>query len=161
MADTLEEAVWDIAGTPEVEKVFLQDEAKLYRTRAVLGYIENKHFDYTGSTITTEFPVVPVENDEGKLIGFANLTINKKSIWADISIDYSTPERLSAELRDGERVFPRMVGELVTREENPSPFVDLAGGRRVVVSLKVSKVVLSSQASSDKRLQPLGEPVLL
>ncbi len=158
MAETIEEAVWDITGTPEVDRVLLQDEVKLYRARAVLAYLDSPHYDYDDTVVSYENPL-PVRNEEGALIGHANIALVNGRIIGDVLIEYASPERLVAETRQGVRHYPRLMGTSMGTL-SASPFVDTFGKKLKVLALTVKGITLSAHASSDERLQPLGEPVL-
>lgn len=158
MAETIEEAVWDITGTPDVERVIVQDEVKLYRARAILAYLDSPYHDYSDAVIAIENPL-PVINDMGQLIGHAHAELVGNRIVAEVAIEYSSPERLVAETRQGVRHYPRIVGvehcKLVGQ-----PFIDTHGDKTYIVALTIEGITLSERASTDKRLYPLGEPVL-
>ncbi len=75
-----------------IEKVFTQEETKLFRTKALL-------FQLTGEALRAKVehaPSVPVFSGE-KLIGYASTWQDGPRVSAELVIDYSTPERLEIE----------------------------------------------------------------
>lgn len=143
------------------ERIFLQEEAKLYHAKAILAFLSsNDHYDFSQTVFTFSENPLPINNEEGKLIGFAAVERRNDRLLGDLAIDYSTPERLSAETRDGLRYYPRLVGEMFL-EPASDTFLDTFGRCRAVQWMVVDGLVLSTKAPRDFRLQPLGELILL
>lgn len=151
MADIINNNEWLLGQDFEKTRVVTQEDVKLYRERTILAYLEG------ATAIAALFAdnPVPVESDDGKLIGTANVSIQNSKLIAELVIDYATPERLNAENRDGVRHWARIVGMLCTQ---PSmAFVDVS---RPSLTLTVDKLVLSTHRPADGRLLAFGEPIL-
>lgn len=74
-------------------KIIDQESAKIFNVKADVFYLDKLFED---CLVILENPV-PVNNDEGKVIGSAALDVVNKTIIADIFLDYSTPERFDIE----------------------------------------------------------------
>lgn len=159
MSENTEESVGKLEGELAVEKVYTQEETRLYRCRAILAFLDDSSvFDMNDSVVSSRDTPIPVENDDGKLLGFATIEVVGDRLLADIAIDYSTPERLVAETRDGERHFARIVGTLFIED---AVFVDVQPSLIKAQELQVDKIVLSTKRPPDARLQAFGELVLV
>lgn len=157
MSDIAEESLGILDGTLAIERVITQEDARLYRAKAILAYLDDSSLDFSKATITTEGNLVPIESEDGKLLGYASVDLVNNRLLAEVAIDYATPERLSAEMREGLRYYPRIRGSIQVLD---GVFVDITPIKAQVQYLEILKLVLSTERPSDPRLQALGEPVL-
>lgn len=131
------------------------NEVKLYQERAILSYLDTPALNAEKVKISLYKNPVPVRDDIGRHIGFASVAVVNGKLVADVTIDWQTPERLAAELRDGVRHWVRIVGAV---NYAYTPFVDLSS--REIAQVEIDYLVLSPVAPSDPRLLPFGEPIL-
>ncbi len=136
-----EETVGKLEGELAVERVFLQEDVKLYRVKTVVANIED------GRIYGARNPV-PVRNDDWKLIGFADVHQEGYRLIGELAIDYATEERLLIET-GSERFYPRCYVDIPNEFANgPAKW------------FRVSDIVLTRSRPADRNLQPVGEPVL-
>src|SRR5690349_319432 len=119
-----DEQVGDLGPDAPVDRVILQDDARVFRCAAVLTYMDTGVYNVLVEP-KYENPV-PVFSGKNK-IGYANvvtegdpLTPNRRLV-ASIVIDYSTEERLLVEIGE-ERLYARYFGRLGVPA---SPYFDL------------------------------------
>jgi len=144
-----------------IDRVILQDEVQLYRTRVILAHLDGPVFDFGPTTV--EFPdmPVPVFADDGRTqLGFASVSLEQyvregHRLMADLSIDYACEERLLAETRS-RQIYPRIYGKLSVAA---IPLFDFQAPL-VPTKLLVQGIVLSRRRPADERIPALGEPVL-
>jgi hypothetical protein len=82
------------------DRVVLQSEVRMCRARVQLipyRNFEDAGFDF-GKGYAIPETVVPVRDSAGKQIGSATLEPAHDGLWAEVVFDYSTPERLDAEV---------------------------------------------------------------
>lgn len=130
------------------------NQVRLYRESAIVAYLDGS---FESAALSASNPT-PVRNDEGKLIGHALLRVHNRKLVADMVIDYSTPERLAAETRDGVRHYARAIGTLVFRNCGDG-MLDFA--QQPVLRMEVDALVLSTTRPTDPKLLAFGEPLLL
>jgi hypothetical protein len=147
MGQILMENGWLLDKDLQDSRVIDQNEVKLYKEKAIIAYLDVPSVKVPNPT--------PVENDEGKIIGQAHVFIYNQKLIADVLIDYSTPERLSAETRDGVRYWVRAVGMFEVEVDRLLDF-----GKPIVAAVQIKKLVLSTERPYDRRLLPFGDPIL-
>lgn len=135
-------------------KVFNQDETKLYRARALLAILDSDVYEIDRGGIQTRGPL-PVEAEDGRRIGFASVFFDGDKMFADISIDYASPERLLAETQSI-KLYARPWGAMAVVN---SPLFDFHA-KLIVRQLFINGIVLSTQAPSDGRIAPFGAAVI-
>lgn len=131
------------------------EETRLYRQTAILAILDTPHVNYSNVSLELVRNPVPVTNDSGEMIGFASVFLSNGKIIAHVAIDYSTPERLAAEVRDGVRHWVRIEGSVNYLNEI---FVDTT--RITAKNVTVFRLQLSTRRPSDVRLAAFGEPVI-
>lgn len=144
----------------KIDRLIVQDEVKLYRTRVVLAYLDGPVFDFTGTAVIAGEDPVPVFGDGGqKAIGMATLDVEQARgttrLVANIAIDYASEERLLAETKTKE-IYPRFFGGLAF---TPMPLFDFQKPL-APLKLRVDGIVLSRERPHDAQIPALGEPVL-
>lgn len=133
------------------------NDVKLYHERAILSYLDTRENTVNADRvkISLDRNPVPVKDDCNNVIGFASVAVINGKLVADATIDWHTPERLAAELRDGVRHWLRIVGVVNYAYEQ---FVDLSS--REISEVQIDYLVLSTKKPRDARLLPFGEPIL-
>lgn len=130
------------------------NEVRLFRGGAILAYLDGV---YEKATFDGPNPI-RIENDEGKILGYANVQIKNRKLVAEVILEYASPERLAAETRDGVRHYVRVDGMLDTE----SRYDDLLDFHRLAVTkIRILRLVLSPDRPTDPRIQALGEPIIL
>jgi len=153
-----DEPIGDLDAEIAVDKVFLQDETRLFRTKTVLTYMNTGVYNIMVEP-RYENPV-PVYSGEKK-IGFATVTTEgdplgtNRRLVAEIAIDYSTEERLLVEIGE-ERLYARYFGRLGVPG---TAFFDLQEPLKVTL-LTIDGIVLTDTKPFDERLKALGKPTL-
>jgi hypothetical protein len=156
MSENTQENVGTLDGDAPVERVITQDEVKLYRSKGVVTYLDGGIYDFGAASVTFKANPVPVLNDDNKTIGFASVTVvrdesGRRSLVADIAIDYSTEERLLAET--GEKLWPRVFG---TMRFAALPLFDFQQ-RLTPTYLRIDGIQISRVAPSDERIPRFGQ----
>lgn len=121
-------------------EVFLQEEARTFRVRQVIGYLDQMPRYVTG--VWYDNPVPVIRALDGEQLGYAYLTVDETKIVADVMLLYSTEERLLIET--GDKLYARIDAEVPT-----------ATG-----PLCIGALTISSEPRKDSRIEPLGKPVL-
>lgn len=89
------------------------EETPVYTCNGTVLYLDDENQSngdlYAGAEVAFENPV-PVKDDAGKLIGFADLSVVGKAVEAQCFLDYHTPERLSIET-SSEKLYPSLVAQ--------------------------------------------------
>ncbi len=89
------------------------EESPVFTCSGTVLYLDDENRSngdlYAGAEVAFENPV-PVKDDSGKLIGFADLTVVGKVVEAQCFLDYHTPERLSIET-SSEKLYPSLVAQ--------------------------------------------------
>lgn len=159
MIENAEESVGILDGAPDVERVIVQDEVKLYRVRTTVAYLDGEVFDFGPTSVSFATNPLPVVNDEGRQIGFASPSVvlegGPRRLTAEIAIDYATEERLLAETKS-ERRYPRIFG---TMRMAAMPLFDFQQ-KLTPLMLRVDAIQISRLQPSDERIVPFGEPSL-
>ena len=158
MDDAMNGEMRNFQGFTEVDHVFLQEDTRLYRATVVLAVLDSETLDFDQSKVEFAQPL-PVYDEDSRLLGFASGEVRNGKVVAEIQIDYACPERLSAQLKEGVKFYPRMVGTILLKTSK-EPFLDLYAPKRKVDEIQVASIVLATQHSGDGRLGALGEPVL-
>ena len=148
------EPIGKLDGQVDIERVIVQDEVKLWRSHAVLSYLDGPVYDFDGALVEIVNPV-PVFSDDMKRIGFATASIeylghDPHRIVADLILDYATEERFLTEMNI-KPLYPRIFGRLAL------PAMPLFDFRSPI---KISKLVLqgiqiSHNPPADPRLNKL------
>ena len=144
----------------QVVKEIKQEDANLFRTKAVLVYLDSPVYDFSATEISFPQNPVPVySEDREKHLGFATLYLDTRGgiqrIVAEIITDYATEERLLIET--GEiRLYPRFYGRQGFRAQAMFDFTKPLE----VFTLTVDGIILSTAKPADTRIAPLGTPVL-
>jgi hypothetical protein len=160
MSESTEESVGILEGEPNVSRVIVQDEVKLYRVRATIAYLDGGVFDFGPTSVTFKSNPTPVYNDDNQQIGFADVGVvvagnSGRRIEAAIAIDYATEERLLAETKS-ERLYPRLFGSM---KMAGSALFDFQA-RLVPFTLRIDGIQISRRAPADERIVPFGELAL-
>lgn len=78
----------------EIDRVFTDSEVRLLRIRATLLELSPTWYDPHNTRIQLENPL-PIRSEDGRLLGYASVSMEGSRLVADMSIDYATPERLT------------------------------------------------------------------
>jgi hypothetical protein len=137
------------------DRVVLQGEVRFARARCCL--LSYRSFEGAGFSFRNGYDipetVVPVRNSSGKQIGTATLEPQTDGLWAEVAFDYSTPERLEAEVKSlyalpkGKLHLPaQVVPACIDTEDGPArfPLFD-------VTCVSVEAVILTSRTQSKDR----------
>jgi len=154
MDNNREEEVGKLNGTPAVDRAYTQEETKLFRRKAVLTYLDGPVYDFDLDRVEFENPV-PVYGSDMKKLGFAMVSVEDNRILADITIDYSTEERLLAETGSTD-LFPRFFGRMGV----PAMALFDFQAPTQVLQLMLDGIQLSPDKPADPRLGRFGDPVL-
>lgn len=159
MSESTQERPSTIEGEPAIERVILQEEVKLYRTKSAIAFLDGPVYDFAPATVEFGRSPLPVYSDDMKQLGFAEVKLEKtatgQSLIADMTIDYACEERLVAETQQ-ERRWPRLFGRMSV----PAfPVFDFQQ-RIPVVKLVVDGIVISRDAPGDTRVVPFGVQAL-
>lgn len=141
-------------------KIFVGDEVKTYQTKVILSYLDSPFLNYNRNTRFILENPIPVRNDDGRDIGYADVFLRNGRLVADLSLDYATPERLASETRTGLQYFPHVKG-IIDVDDGPDWSLDLYGKRKTVRALTVLSIKLLPFPTEDVRLDSLGKPMLL
>jgi hypothetical protein len=155
MDEIVIENAWLLDKDLKDSRVIDGNEVKLYRESAIIAYLDG---EYEDSKFTSENPT-RIVNDDGKMIGYANVRLQNRKIVADLAIDYSTPERLAAETRDGVRHYVRVQGHISMNAVDERDLVDFP--RHIKKTVHIHALFLTINRSSDPRIQPFGDPILV
>lgn len=94
----------------QVDKVYTEQDTKTYNVVADVFYLDKKkNKNFKECSVLVENPV-HVRNDENQIIGSAVIYVENHVVIADITLDYSTPERLNIETKSMP-VYPKMAYE--------------------------------------------------
>jgi hypothetical protein len=131
-------------------RVINGNDVKTYTIKTEVFIFDNEHqlerrANFEHCKIVCE-PVVSVIGDAGNIIGCATLHKEGKSIYAELFIDYETPERLDLEI-EGKRLYPHLHGHYVT---SPSH-----GGAPKATSYHVYNLILNRNRDTDPRIGPI------
>jgi hypothetical protein len=152
------EPIGELDDSAPIDRVLNLDEARLFRRKTVLAYIDGPIYDFGPTDITVGSPL-PVEDDNGKIIGFGSVDIEKTltghRLIAEIAIDYNCEERLLVET-GSEKRYARVHGAM---KVPAMPVFDFQA-KMPVMSLAIRGIQLSRLAPSDERLKPFGAPVI-
>lgn len=142
-------------GLPAIERVFTDEETKLYRAHAKLMYLDGSVFDFDDTLIEFEH-MLPVFSADGRKIGHAAVfyKADLKEFSADIVIDYASEERLLAEIKGSIKIYARPYG---TMSFGHMLFLDPAA-RLKPTRLRLQGITLSPDPGADPRCKPFGEP---
>jgi hypothetical protein len=160
MSDKTEESVGSLTGPAAIERVFTQEETKVFSARAVLAYLDGPVFDFGACSVAFVSNPLTVFSDEMRPIGYAAPSIvttagGRRVLAAEVTIDYATEERLLVET--GEALYPRVFG---TMKIPGMALLDFQQ-RFVPLNLRIDGIQLSRRAPADERIVPFGKPVLL
>lgn len=136
-----------ISGDVLVDKVL--EESPVYTCNAVILFLDNNNGVngdyYAGAEVAFENPV-PVYDDNRKLIGCADLSVEGRAVEAKCFLNYHTPERLSIQSAS-EKIYPSITANEVLIKKDDDNWH--------VVYLLIEDVTLTRDAQSDKRILPL------
>lgn len=141
---------------PVIERVITEEDGKTYRARACLVKTIEGPFATDGFRGFSFPNPVPVHSVDGRRIGFAELEWDGKQLMAEVVIDYASQERLLIET--GEKLYARPVGVVVLKNTD-DPCIDFQDPIEIVRA-RVEKVLLTTTAPRDERIDPLGKPVV-
>lgn len=121
-----------------IDKVITEESAKILNVTGIIDYLDSFIGD---DQIQYENPI-KVHNEDGQLIGFANIEVlADSSVRGVFSINYSTPERLN--IQTSIPTYPICYYTRWVTDE----------GKTIV---NFNSIVLSSQKPLDERIQPLA-----
>lgn len=165
-ADLVEDVIGDLSGPLPIEPYHDQESARTFSGKGVVAVLDSPFFDFSDTTVLIdgEVPAVRVVDDQGRLLGYANLSLQGPKLVAAFSIRYDSPERLSLETQSPLMYF-QVRGRLdwhldVPDETVEAGVLDLLGSKVVVDVIKVDALVLSQNKPKDDRVSPIGPPVL-
>jgi hypothetical protein len=151
-----EETIGILDGELSIDRVIVDSEVKVYRTKVVLAYLNSSVYDFVWTSFTVSNDgLVPVCSDDGRKLGFATVTRENNRIVADLCIDYASEERLMAETRSV-KIYPRLRGRLTVPSE---PFLDFQALIKPL-AIVIEGVVLSTTSPTYASSPVLGELVL-
>lgn len=160
ISDSLaDEPVGDLVGPTDVDRVLDLDESRTYGVRGVVAILESPAYDYSDTAIVFENPI-PVQDPAGQHIGFATVTLNGTWLVADLSLMYSTPERLLLET-GSEPLYVYPSGHMSVENGRQNGLLDLFGQKPQVYSIEIARLVVDRVKPRDERIGRLGEGVLL
>jgi len=107
-------------------RVIEQEDARVFRATAIAAYLDR---EFESASLSAMSPC-PVQDEEGKIIGFADVYEKNRKIVVEMVIDNATPERLTAEMREGVRHYARLRGIVHRRSRGGAPSRGRAGGLR-------------------------------
>jgi len=134
-------------------RVIEQEDARVFRATAIAAYLDR---EFESASLPAMSPCT-VQDEEGKIIGFADVYEKNRKIVVEMVIDNATPERLTAEMREGVRHYARLRG-IVHRRSRGDGLIEFTS---VQYSVIVEAVVLSTEKPSDPRVAAVGEPLLI
>ncbi len=157
MGEINDDVVGDLAGDADVDRVILQDEVKLFRARQTVAYLDGGVYDFAACSVTFGANPVPVYNDEMKQLGFASMSLLldeglRRRLFADISIDYATEERLLTETKSV-KLYPRVFGQM----RFPAMALFDFAQKLTPTYLRIDGIQLSRLPSNDPRVLPFGD----
>lgn len=127
---------------------------KTFSVVADLWYLDSDNmiervFDYTDCNLVAENPVA-VKDESGKVIGSAVVSVEDKlgtgrTVTADITIDYQTPERLTIEAGSSQ-LFPLF---------DSYNDVEITAHYKKAINLHVQSITIGSFAPRDNRVPAL------
>lgn len=128
-----------------LEKVIDESSAKIFNIKLDVFYLDNENMlsrkhKYSKCQVVVNNPV-PVKNDCGWIIGSSVVEVEGKIVTADIFIDYSTPERLDMETKNG-NIYPHLDGFATDLTDD--------GWCKFVVS----GIILGKHPNVDSRVRP-------
>lgn len=154
----------DLPAETEADRVITQESAQVYRARVLLAVLDSPHYDFSDAHITSANPVPVFGYESSDKIGFAAVSLEEgegktPKLVADLTIDYSTPERL--EIEEG-RLYARVAGEWDghASEEEDAFLLDFYGERVKIDEVRIAYIVLAPEKPRDARILPVGRPVL-
>lgn len=124
-----------------------EEPARTFNVKAIIFYLHNIHNHYSLKEDVSNVPIYGL--DKKTLIGFANIHQSGDKLIADLSIEYSSPERLEIETMSS-KIYVEMGYHAELIKDSPLP---------VVHSLEVLGLCLVNRPNNAK-LDPLGTPVL-
>lgn len=152
---------YDFLDYPELnERIYFENDVKIYQTKAILSYLNSPFLEFSRNTRYLILNPIPVHNDDGKEIGFADVFLINNRLVANISLDYATPERLASETKEGLQYYPHVKG-ILELEEEMEWRLDLYGKRKKVLGLEILSIKLLPYPTEDPRLDSLGKPILV
>jgi hypothetical protein len=140
-----------------VDRVITQDEVKLYRFSCVLAHLDGPVYDFSSCTLRLDKNPMPVYSDDMKQIGFASVepvrlaTHKIIGIKANVSIDYSTEERLLLETHSV-KLYPRVFGAMSVGNMAVFDF------QRPLtpMTLRIDGIQVSRNRPQDQRIDAIG-----
>jgi hypothetical protein len=134
-----------------IDKVHVLDDTKIFRARGVLGTVRSDFLDY--DNVIPEFTnPLPVINDLGDTIGYADLEFSEGKLIANITIAYSSFERLSIET-DSEPMYLVPFGVLTVHPNNTYGELNMNGHKQSVNELIIYEVRITRRHVNPKMLK--------
>ena len=127
---------------------------KVYRKTITFANFDfSPVYDLADAIYDFEEDGVKIKNEDGRIIGFALLTLDGTVLRANCCIDYYTEERFLSQIG---MLYPHVVGKLVTRPGKNDKFMNLHEKSRVF-KVVVDHLVLSLKRPADPRICKIGE----
>lgn len=127
----------------------ISEPTPVYVCNGTILYLDDKNTSsgdfYSGAEIAYENPV-PVKDDTGKLIGFADLSVDSNAVEAKFFLDYHTPERLSIET-SSEKLYPSLSAQ--------EQLMEMEDNHWHIIYMLIDEIVLTKNPQPDSRILPL------